>query len=166
MSSSDKIADVTSSALVQYAEIQEDLLIRQAIGVLEERIFKRDAELTSPDAVRPYLRLKLASEPLEVFAVVFLDAQHRVIAFEPMFHGTIDGANVYPRAVLKRAIEHNCSAVIFAHNHPTGLTRPSNADKALTTRLKSVLEWVDVRVLDHFIIGEGEPYSFAESGLL
>lgn len=166
MSSSDKIADVTSSALVQYAEIQEDLLIRQAIGVLEERIFKRDAELTSPDAVRPYLRLKLASEPLEVFAVVFLDAQHRVIAFEPMFHGTIDGASVYPRAVLKRAIEHNCSAVIFAHNHPTGLTRPSNADKALTTRLKSVLEWVDVRVLDHFIIGEGEPYSFAESGLL
>lgn len=166
MSSSNKIADVRSSALVQYAEIQEDLLIRQAIGVLEERIFKRDAELTSPDAVRPYLRLKLASEPLEVFAVVFLDAQHRVIAFEPMFHGTIDGASVYPRAVLKRAIEHNCSAVIFAHNHPTGLTRPSNADKALTTRLKSVLEWVDVRVLDHFIIGEGEPYSFAEAGLL
>lgn len=166
MNSSDKIADITSSALVQYASIQEDPLIRQAIGVLEKRIFTREAKLTSPSGVRTYLRLKLASEALEVFAVVFLDTRHRVIAFEPMFHGTIDGASVYPRAVLKRAIEHNCSAVILAHNHPSGLTEPSHSDRMITSRLKSALELVDVRVLDHFIVGEGEPFSFAEAGLL
>lgn len=115
MNPSDTVTDGASSALVRYASIHEDPLIRQAIGVLEERLFKHGAELTSPASVREYLWLKLASEALEVFAVVFLDSQHRVIAFEPMFHGTIDGASVYPRAVLKRAIEHNCSAVIFAH---------------------------------------------------
>ena len=166
MNPSDTVADGASSALVRYASIHEDPLIRQAIGVLDERLFKHGAELTSPASVREYLWLKLASEALEVFAVVFLDSQHRVIAFEPMFHGTIDGASVYPRAVLKRAIEHNCSAVIFAHNHPSGVTEPSHADKAITTRLKSVLELVDVRVLDHFIVGEGTPFSFAEAGLL
>lgn len=166
MNPSDTVADGASSALVQYASIQEDPLIQQAIGVLEERLFKHGAELISPASVREYLWLKLASEALEVFAVVFLDSRHRVIAFEPMFHGTIDGASVYPRAVLKRAIEHNCAAVIFAHNHPSGLTDPSHADKAITVRLKSVLELVDVRVLDHFIVGEGKPFSFAEAGLL
>lgn len=166
MSSSEKVSRSRSSTLVQYASVQEDPLIRQAIGVLEKRIFKRDAKLKSPSCVRAYLRLKLASEALEVFAVLFLDTRHRVIAFEPMFHGTIDGASVYPRAVLKRAIEHNCSAVIFAHNHPSGLTEPSHSDKVITNRLKSVLDLVDVRVLDHFIVGEGEPFSFAEAGLL
>lgn len=166
MNLSDTVADGASSALVRYASIHEDPLIRRAIGVLEERLFKRGAALTSPAAVREYLRLKLAGEPLEVFAVVFLDTRHRVLAFEPMFHGTIDGTSVYPRAVLKRVIEHNCAAVIFAHNHPSGLTEPSHADKAITSRLKSVLELVDVRVLDHFIVGKGTPFSFAETGLL
>lgn len=166
MSSSSNVFHHKSSTLIEYANVQEDPLIRQAIGVLEKRIFKRDAKLTSPSDVRTYLRLKLASEALEVFAVVFLDTSHRVIAFEAMFHGTIDGASVYPRAVLKRAIEHNCSAVIFAHNHPSGLTEPSHADKMITSRLKSALELIDVRVLDHFIVGEGDPFSFAEAGLL
>ncbi|CUR45098.1 RadC family protein [Alloalcanivorax xenomutans] len=166
MSLSETVSDGTTCALVDYASIQEDPLIRQAIGVLEERLFRRGASLTSPTAVREYLRLKLASEALEVFAVVFLDAQHCVIAYEQMFRGTIDGAAVYPRAVVKRAIEHNCAAVILAHCHPSGSTEPSQADKAITTRLKSALELVDVRVLDHFIIGEGVPFSFAEVGLL
>ncbi len=98
MNLSDTVADGASSALVRYASIHEDPLIRRAIGVLEERLFKRGAALTSPAAVREYLRLKLAGEPLEVFAVVFLDTRHRVLAFEPMFHGTIDGTSVYPRA--------------------------------------------------------------------
>ena len=156
----------TSSATARYAGIHEDPLIREAIGVLEKHMFTRGAKLADPASVREYLRLKLAGEPLEVFAVVFLDASNRVIAFEPMFHGTINGTNVYPRAVLKRAIEHNCAAVIFAHNHPSGMTEPSQADKALTTVLQSVLAHVDVRVLDHFIIGEGTPFSFAEAGML
>jgi DNA repair protein RadC len=166
MSSSKSVESDASSARVQYASIQEDPLIRQAIGVLEKRLFKRGAKLASPAGVREYLHLKLAGEALEVFAVVFLDARHRVIAYEPMFHGTIDGASVYPRAVLKRAMDHNCAAVIFAHNHPSGDTEPSHADRAITARLKSVLEIVDVRVLDHFIIGEGQPFSFAEAGYL
>lgn len=166
MSASNKVADTTPSALTQYASIQDDPLIREAIRLLEKRIFKRGTKLSGPDGARDYLRLKLAGEALEVFAVLFLDTKHHVIAYEPMFHGTIDGASVYPRAVLKRAIEHNCSAVIFAHNHPSGTTKPSHADKEITSRLKSVLELVDVRVLDHFIVGKGTPFSFAETGLL
>lgn len=166
MSSSKTVASDASPALVQYASIQEDPLIRQAIGVLEKRIFKRGAKLATPAGVREYLHLKLAGEALEVFAVVFLDARHRVIAYEPMFRGTIDGATVYPRAILQRAMEHNCAGVIFAHNHPSGVTEPSEADRAITRRLQSVLAIVDVRVLDHFVIGEGKPFSFAEAGLL
>jgi DNA repair protein RadC len=166
MTLSEAVTDGTTCTLVDYASIQDDPLIRQAIGVLEERLFKRGASLTSPAVVCEYLRLKLAGEALEVFAAVFLDAQHCVIAYEPMFRGTIDGATVYPRAVVKRAIEHNCAAVIFAHNHPSGSTEPSQADKAITKRLKSALELVDVRVLDHFVIGDGIPFSFAEAGLL
>lgn len=156
----------TSSMLERYASVREEPLIQRAIDMLEERLFKREASLTSSFAVREYLRLKLAGEALEVFAVVFLDNQHCVIAYEPMFQGTIDGANVFPRAVVKRAIEHNCAAVIFAHNHPSGVTDPSRADKGFTVRLQKALELIDVRVLDHFIIGEGVPFSFAEAGLL
>jgi DNA repair protein RadC len=166
MSSSKRVANDASSKPVRYPKTQDDPLIREAIGVLEKRIFKRGAKLASPAGVREYLHLKLAGEALEVFAVVFLDARHRVIAYEPMFHGTIDGAAVYPRAVLKRAMEHNCAAVILAHNHPSGETEPSHADRTITSRLKAVLEMVDVRVLDHFVIGEGKPFSFAEAGWL
>lgn len=101
-----------------------------------------------------------------MFAVVFLDAHHRVIAWEPLIHGTIDGTSLHPRAVLMRAIEHNCYAVIFAHNHPSGVTDPSQADRNITAVLKEVLALVDVRVLDHFIAGKGEPFSFALAGLL
>ena len=166
MSFSEAVTDGAPCSLVDYASIQDEPLIRQAIGVLEERIFKRGEALTSPAAVREYLRLKLAGEAMEVFSVVFLDTRHRVIAYEPMFKGTIDGATVYPRVVVKRAIEYNSAAVILAHNHPSGVTDPSQADQAITTRLKSALELIDVRVLDHFIVGEGVPFSFAEAGLL
>jgi len=166
MSLSETVTDSTHCALIDYAAVQNDPVVRKAIGVLEDRLFKRGATLINPGAVREYLRLKLASEAMEVFSVVFLDSQHRVITYEPMFKGTIDGANVYPRVVVKRAIEHNCAAVIFAHNHPSGSTDPSRNDKAITTRLKAALDLVDVRVLDHFIIGEGVPFSFAEAGLL
>lgn len=153
-------------ALATYASVREDPIVRQAIGVLEERLFKRGAALTSPKEVRQYLRLTLSSEALEVFAVVFLDNQHCVIACETLFQGTLDAACVYPRTVVKRVIEHNCAAVIFAHNHPSGSTAPSQADQLITGRLQAALALIDVRVLDHVIIGAGEPFSFAEAGLL
>lgn len=153
-------------ALANYASVREDPIVCRAIGVLEERLFQRGAALTSPNDVRQYLRLRLASEALEVFAVVFLDSQHCVIACETLFQGTIDGACVYPRTVIKRVIEHNSAAVIFAHNHPSGLTEPSPADLRITKKLQSALELIDVPVLDHLIVGAGQPFSFAEAGLL
>lgn len=145
---------------------QEDELVQQAITVLERRLFKRGPSLENPQQVRQYLRLKLAREPHEVFAAVFLDSRHRVIAYEPLFFGTIDAVSVYPRQVLVRALKHNSAAVILAHNHPSGDTEPSEKDKAITRRLNASLDLIDVRILDHFIIGQGEPYSFAEAGLI
>ena len=117
-------------------------------------------------AVRDYLRMKLVVEPNEVFAVVFLDSQHQVLAYEPLFKGTVDQTSVYPRVVVQRALALNASALILAHQHPSGVTEPSAADRALTDRLQTALALVDIRVVDHFVIGKGTPYSFAESGLL
>ncbi len=134
--------------------------------MLEKRIFKAGALLDSPAAVRDYLRLKLVVEPNEVFAVVFLDSQHQVLAYEPLFKGSVDQTSVYPRVVVQRALALNASALILAHQHPSGVTEPSTADRSLTDRLKAALAIVDVRVVDHFIVGKGKPYSFAEAGLL
>ncbi|WP_454252219.1 RadC family protein [Pseudomonas sp. Marseille-Q7302] len=127
---------------------------------------KRDSALESPQQVRDYLKAHLRHEPHEVFGCLFLDTRHRVLAFEALFHGTIDGASVYPRQVVKRALAHNAAAVILTHNHPSGIAEPSQADRLLTTRLKDALALVDVRVLDHFIVGDGEPLSMAEYGWL
>ena len=127
---------------------------------------KRDSALESPQQVRDYLKARLRHEPHEVFGCLFLDTRHRVLAFEALFHGTIDGASVYPRQVVKRALAHNAAAVILTHNHPSGVAEPSQADRLLTTRLKDALALVDVRVLDHFIVGDGEPLSMAEYGWL
>lgn len=125
---------------------------------------KRDSALESPQQVRDYLKARLRHEPHEIFGCLFLDTRHRVLAFEALFHGTIDGASVYPRQVVKRALAHNAAAVILTHNHPSGIAEPSQADRLLTTRLKDALALVDVRVLDHFIVGDGEPLSMAEYG--
>ena len=122
--------------------------------------------LTSPEATRAYLSNQLRHYSHEVFACLFLDNQHHIIKFEKLFRGTIDGASVYPREVVKKALEHNAAAVIFAHNHPSGISEPSQADKLITDKLKQALSLMDIRVLDHFIIGDGVPYSFAEHGLL
>lgn len=127
---------------------------------------KRDSALESPQQVRDYLKARLRHEPHEIFGCLFLDTRHRVLAFEALFHGTIDGASVYPRQVVKRALAHNAAAVILTHNHPSGIAEPSQADRLLTTRLKDALALVDVRVLDHFIVGDGEPLSMAEVGLM
>ena len=108
---------------------------------------------------------QLRDSPHEIFAVLFLDQRHRVIKFEEMFQGTIDGANVYPREVVKKALHHNAAAVILAHNHPSGVAEPSQSDERITQRLKDALALVDIRVLDHFVIGD-DIVSFAERGLL
>lgn len=112
---------------------------------------QRDSAIESPQAVRDYLKAKLRHELHEVFACLFLDTKHRVLAFEILFHGTIDGASVYPRQVVKRALAHNAAALILTHNHPSGVAEPSQADKVLTERLKESLALVDVRVLDHLL---------------
>ncbi|RIJ09668.1 DNA repair protein RadC [Pseudomonas sp. 91RF] len=145
---------------------QEDLSIQKAISILEERMFKRGPHLTMPLDAQNYLRLQLAKEIREVFSCIFLDSSHRILAYEPLFFGTIDTTSAHPRIILLRALEHNSSAVILAHNHPSGVVTPSKCDIALTKHLRKVLSHVEVRLLDHFIIGEGEPYSFAEAGLL
>ncbi|WP_025809906.1 JAB domain-containing protein [Pseudomonas chlororaphis] len=145
---------------------QEQELIQRAITLLERRMFGRGRELKSPKDMRQFLQLKLARHKNEVFAVAFLDAQLRILAFEELFQGSIDTAAVHARVVLQRALHYNAAAVVFSHNHPSGDTDPSQADRTLTHQLKALLAQIDVRVLDHFIIGQGEPLSFAEAGLI
>lgn len=120
----------------------------------------------SPDAVKNYLQLQLAARPHEVFAVLFLDAQHRLLAMEELFRGTLTQTSVYPREVVLRALHHQAGAVVLAHNHPSGVAEPSRADEALTQTLKAALALVDVRVLDHVIVAPGAALSMAERGLL
>jgi DNA repair protein RadC len=144
----------------------------QLVAVMEvarralRETMSRGNALSSPRAVRDFLRLKLQNRPHEVFAAVFLDAQNRVLAVEELFRGTLTQTSVYPREVVRRALELNSAAVIFAHNHPSGTAEPSRADEFLTQSLKSALHLVDVRVLDHLVVGRGEVVSFAERGLL
>ena len=133
---------------------------------LVKRQFKRGRALTSPDITRDFLLLELALLEHEVFYVVFLDNQHRVLTAECCFRGTLDSSNVYPREIVKRTLQVNAAALILAHNHPSGVSSPSEADKAITGRLVAALKLVDVRVLDHFIIGGTACFSFAEHGLL
>lgn len=132
---------------------------------LQESLQRGDA-LTSPDKTRAFLTMQLRAYTHEVFACLFLDNQHRIIEFEKLFMGTIDGASIYPREVVKKALSHNAAAVIFAHNHPSGITKPSQADKQITLKLQKALALLDIRVLDHIIIGDEPAYSFAEHGLI
>ena len=126
----------------------------------------RGAALSSPQAVRDYLRLNLQGRAHEVFCAVFLDAQNRVLEIEELFRGTLTQTSVFPREIVKQALHHNAAAVIFAHNHPSGVAEPSRADEALTQTLKHTLALVDVKVLDHFVVGGDAAMSFAERGLL
>lgn len=145
--------------------IQLQACVEMARRYLGEELKARTA-LTSPQGARDYLVARLRDLDREVFGALFLDAQHQVLAFEELARGTLDSAAVYPREVLKAALRHNAAAVIFAHNHPSGVTEPSAADRTLTDRLKAALAQIDIRVLDHFVIGEGKPASFAERGWL
>jgi DNA repair protein RadC len=127
---------------------------------------KERAVFDSPDAVKQYLQLHIGSCSSEVFAEVFLDVQHRMIALEEMFRGTLTQTSVYPREVVTRAIHHQAAAVVLAHNHPSGNIEPSRADESLTQTLRAALALVDVRVLDHIIVSPGQSFSMAERGLL
>ena len=145
---------------------RENRLIARALRILDRRLVARGVMLTSPNEVVEYLKLRLGSRTEEVFGALFLDTKHRVLAFEELFYGSIDSAHVYPRVLVRRALVHNAGAVILTHNHPSGCAEPSQADRVLTARLREALELVDVRVLDHFIVGAGRPVSMAEYGWL
>ena len=142
---------------------QLQAVLEMARRHLAERL-RRESALESPQAVRDYLKALLRHEPHEVFGCLFMDSKHRMLTFEVLFKGSIDSASVYPRQVVKRALRHNAAAVIFCHNHPSGIPEPSEADRTLTQRLTEALDLVEVRVLDHFIVGEGEPLSMVEYG--
>jgi DNA repair protein RadC len=131
-----------------------------------QQLMMTGSALANPRATREFLRSKLRDLPHEVFCCVYLDNRHRVIAFEELFRGTIDGASVHPREVVKQALARNAAAVILVHNHPSGLAEPSQADELITRRLKEALSLVDIRVLDHVVVGDGVCESFAERGLL
>ena len=142
-----------------------DQTIQRALKILSARIQSTDV-LSSPGAVRDYLRLLLTGKEHEVFVCVFLDAQNHVIACDEMFRGTLTQTSVYPREVVKTSLAHNAAGVILCHNHPSGVSEPSAADRSLTRALTDALALVDVRVLDHFIVSAGDGMSFAERGLL
>lgn len=131
-----------------------------------ESTLQRETGLTSPGDTCNFLKARLRAYPHEVFACLFLDNRHRVICFEELFTGTIDSASVHPREVIRRSIYHNAAALIFAHNHPSGIAEPSRSDCLITRKLKDALALIDVRVLDHIVIGDSETVSFAERGLL
>ena len=170
-SSSSSVAAVSSDALLvrdvdgQYRPALAEEVLSHARRVLAHRV-RRGATMSSPQAVKDHLRLEIGTLEHEVFCVLFLDAQHRIIALKQMFRGTVTQTSVYPREVVKDALGCNAAAVILAHNHPSGAVEPSRADEFLTQTLKTALALVDVRVLDHLVVAGGEVRSFAELGLL
>ena len=148
------------------SDAMDDQVITQAMGILRERLHKPEAMVESPNTTAQYLKLALAEKEYEAFCLLLLDNRHRVLEFVELFHGTIDGASVYPREVVKVVLAHNAAAVVLAHNHPSGVPEPSEADKRITQRLTDALRLIDVRVLDHIVIGGTDHVSFAERGLI
>ncbi|MFB9213609.1 RadC family protein [Vibrio sinaloensis] len=147
--------------VAKYVQLQAVLELTQRY--LSETLQRGDA-LTSPQQTKLYLSGVLRDKQREEFYVLYLDNQHRVISGESLFQGTIDAASVYPREVVKRSLEHNAAAVILAHNHPSGVAEPSQSDRRITRRISDALALVDIRILDHFVVGDGEIVSFAERG--
>lgn len=157
----DEFCDFKGVGETKYAQIQAVLELGQRY--LAETL-ERGSALTNPNETRLYLTAFLRDRPREAFLVLFLDNQHRVIEAEILFEGTIDSASVYPREVVKRALDHNAAAIILAHNHPSGISEPSQSDRRITDKICSAMQLVDIRVLDHFVVGDGEITSFAERG--
>ena len=145
--------------------VSDDQVVAAALRILSTRLLESSA-LESPKATREYLAVRFGGMEHEVFACLYLDNRNRVLSCQELFRGTIDGANVYPREVVKEALTHNAAAVILGHNHPSGVAEPSRADELITRRLKEALALVDIRVLDHLIVGDAAVESFAERGLL
>jgi DNA repair protein RadC len=159
----DDVAAVRGRGPAKYVQLQA--VIEMARRALAEQIQDRDA-MSSPQAVRDYLRLSLGARPHEVFVALFLDAQNRLLGCEELFRGTLTQTSVYPREVVKTALRYNAAGVIFAHNHPSGVAEPSRADELLTQTLKHALSLVEIKTLDHFIVAGSKTISFAERGLL
>jgi DNA repair protein RadC len=155
----------TTDAEGSYREATFDEIMTAARHALALRV-RKGTPMQSPKASRDFLMMKLADREHEVFTLIYLDNRHRLIAYQELFRGTIDGASVHPREVVKEALKHNAAAVILAHNHPSGVAEPSKADELITNRLKDALALVDIRVLDHLIVAGSDVISFAERGLL
>ena len=145
--------------------VKPEEIVSTAATILLDELTNREA-LTSPTDVAQFLQLALAQEKNEVFSAIFLNNKHKVLSFETLFTGTIDGAAVYPRVVVQQALACNAAAVIFAHNHPSGCCEPSRADQQITKRLSDALALIDVRVLDHFVVSRSEWVSLAERGMV
>ncbi len=158
----DRLSDLKPADL---NDVEKQSLITLAMKVLAIK-HRAGRALSKPEETRNYLRLRLADYRNEVFGCLFLDNRHRIIAVRELFQGTIDGASVHPRVVVQQAMEVNAAAMVFFHNHPSGVAEPSRADEMLTRRLSEALALVDVRVLDHFVVSGGESVSFAERGLI
>ena len=161
--SRDAFCSVSGLGMAKYAQLHaaKELIRRSLISDMRAGV-----NLSSPTAVRDFLRISIQDRQVEVFMGLFLDAQNRVIATEELFSGTLTQTSVFPREVVRKALQFNAAGVIFAHNHPSGVAEPSHADETLTRALKEALALIDVRVLDHFVIGRGATMSFAERGLL
>lgn len=144
----------------------EERIIAEALAILENRVARLSDVMSSPADVRRFLTMEMAGLEHEMFSIMWLDTQNRLIAFQEMFRGTLSQTSVYPREVLKAAVRHNAGAVVFCHNHPSGIPYPSRADELLTTELKNALKYLEVRVLDHIIVAGADTYSLAEHGLL
>ena len=168
----DGLRGLLNANQLQFCEVdglgQAKFVQLQAVLEMAQRHFNqtwlREAALSSPTDARHFLHNRLRDYPHEVFACLFLDNQHRVIRFEELFHGTINGTSVHPREVIQKTLEYNAAALIFAHNHPSGLAEPSRADRLLTERLKQALTQIEVQVLDHIVVGDGETVAFSERG--
>ena len=145
---------------------EERKIIKAAIAILDKQVKSNEFHLSKPQDSISYLRLKTELSEREIFSVIFLNTKHYVIAVEQMFLGTIASSEVHPREVVKRALQLNAAAVIFSHNHPSGVSKASDADERVTRKLQQALSFVDISVLDHIVIGAGEYYSFSENGLL
>ncbi len=161
--SPEELCETPGLGEAKYVQLQAGLELGKRF--LEEKL-KREIVLGSTRDTRDYLQAQLRDRKNEVFCVLFLDNRHRVLVFEELFQGTLNGTAVYPREVVMRALKHNAAAVILVHNHPSGVAEPSRADELLTTRLKEALSLVDIRLLDHLVVGDGETVSFSERGLL
>jgi len=154
----------TVSNYKNHSTMSDDQVLEMAAEIIETKYLRGDS-FNNPAAVKEFLQCKLANYEREVFAVLLLDSQNSLIEYKELFFGTINSANIHPREVLKIALQHNAAAVMFAHNHPSGNSEPSNADKQITQKLKGLLEGIDIRVLDHIVVGK-DCVSFAERGLL